>query len=248
MSRIRHRVDHPPAGAPGIERSPGGVGEDRGMATGTARAGNPGPTPDGPSDGPPDGSHPARAGRRRWWPIHWGRRAYHRANRVLPPPRRRERSLHWLADYVYGTVSSLVAVAGISFDPTIDVVTAVAIVLVGAVAIWWAHALSRLVNRRAQEHLELTPGDVGRELRGAISVVVAALPAAAVLALVGTGIWTMRTGLILANVLGVVSLLAVGIGTAGGSDRPLGRRVRYVVAVVLVGVVIVVLETAVHLV
>jgi VIT1/CCC1 family predicted Fe2+/Mn2+ transporter len=153
-----------------------------------------------------------------------------------------------LADYVYGTVSSLVAVAGISFDPTIDVVTAVAIVLVGAVAIWWAHALSRLVNRRAQEHLELTPGDVGRELRGAISVVVAALPAAAVLALVGTGIWTMRTGLILANVLGVVSLLAVGIGTAGGSDRPLGRRVRYVVAVVLVGVVIVVLETAVHLV
>ena len=45
----------------------------------------------------------------------------------------------------------------------------------------------------------------------------------------------------------LVSLLAVGIGTSGGSERPLHRRIAYVVAVVMVGVIIVLLEASVHL-
>jgi len=47
--------------------------------------------------------------------------------------------------------------------------------------------------------------------------------------------------------VGVAALAIVGIGTAGGRDRALLRRIRYVIALVLVGVAIVLLEAAVHL-
>ena len=47
--------------------------------------------------------------------------------------------------------------------------------------------------------------------------------------------------------LAVLALAVVGVGTVGGSERPLGRRLLYVVGLVLVGVLIVLLELAVHL-
>jgi hypothetical protein len=46
------------------------------------------------------------------------------------------------------------------------VLTTAGVVVVGAVAIWLAHALSQLVTVRAWKELQLTPADVGRELRG----------------------------------------------------------------------------------
>ncbi len=50
-------------------------------------------------------------------------------------------SVRWLADYVYGTISTLVAIAGLTFENTPGALTTAGVVIVGAVAIWLAHAL-----------------------------------------------------------------------------------------------------------
>jgi len=61
------------------------------------------------------------------------------------------------------------------------------------------------------------------------------------------GLWSIHVAFVLADVVGVAALLVVGIGTAGGPERPLSRRIGYVTVVVLVGVAIVLLEAGIHL-
>ncbi len=60
------------------------------------------------------------------------------------------------------------------------------------------------------------------------------------------GVWSVRHAFALAEIVGVLALAVVGFGTAGGPDRPAGRRILYIGALVLVGVFIVVLEAVVH--
>ncbi len=163
------------------------------------------------------------------------------------PPEDHPAAVHWLADYVYGTIATLVAIAGLTFETNPGELTTAGVVIVGAVAIWFAHTLSRLVSMRSKGHMNLRPGDVWAELRDSWSIVTAAIPATAIFVLAGVGLWTIHVAFVLADVVGVAALLVVGIGTAGGSDRPLSRRFGYVAMVVLVGVAIVLLEAGVHL-
>ena len=156
-------------------------------------------------------------------------------------------SVAWLADYVYGTIATLVAIAGLTFEKNPGELTTAGVVVVGAVAIWLAHALSQLVTRRSWNHLELTAADVAGELRRSWSIVSAAIPATVIFCLAGAHVFTMHTAFTLAEVVGVLALAVVGVGTVGGGQRPLGRRLAYVVGLVLVGVLIVLLELAVHL-
>jgi hypothetical protein len=155
-------------------------------------------------------------------------------------------AVHWLADYVYGTISTLVTIAGLTFDSHPGELVTAGVVIAGAVAIWMAHTLSRLVSKRSTGHLELSASDIGAEMRSSWSIVTAAIPATVILVLAAAHLWTIQTAFVLADIVGVLALAVVGIGTAGGSDRPLHHRVRYVVGLVLVGVAIVALEAAVH--
>jgi hypothetical protein len=164
-----------------------------------------------------------------------------------PAPGEHPAAVHWLADYVYGTIATLVAIAGLTFESHPGELTTAAVVIVGAVAIWFAHTLSRLVSMRYAGHVDLRFSDVWGELRHSWSIVTAAVPATIIFILAALGVWTIHTGFVLADVVGVASLAVVGIGTAGGRDRPLTRRIGYVVAVVLVGAAIVLLEAGVHL-
>jgi len=154
---------------------------------------------------------------------------------------------HWLADYVYGTIATLVAIAGLTFETNPGELTTAGVVIVGAIAIWMAHILSRLVSKRSQGHLELRPADVVAEARSSWSIVTAAIPATVIFVLAGFHLWSIHTAFVLADVVGVLALAVVGIGTAGGRDRPMHRRVGYVLGLVLVGGVIVLLEAGVHL-
>ena len=156
-------------------------------------------------------------------------------------------TVHWLADYVYGTIATLVAIAGLTFETNPGELSTAGVVIVGAVAIWFAHTLSRLVSIRSSRHLQLGIHDVLAELRSSWSIVTAAVPATVVFVLAALHLWTMHTAFIVAEMVGVAALAVVGIGTAGGRDRPLARRIGYVLAVVLVGVAIVLLEAGVHL-
>jgi hypothetical protein len=156
-------------------------------------------------------------------------------------------AVHWLADYVYGTIATLVAIAGLTFETNPGELTTAGVVIIGAFAIWMAHILSRLVSKRSGGHLQLTPADIVAEARSSWSIVAAAVPATIIFVLAGAHLWTMHTAFVLADVVGVAALAVVGIGTAGGSDRPLGRRVVYVCSLVVVGIAIVLLEAGVHL-
>jgi hypothetical protein len=100
---------------------------------------------------------------------------------------------------------------------------------------------------RSKGHIDLRVSDVWAELRHSWSIVAAAIPATVIFVVAGVGLWTIHVAFVLADVVGVAALLVVGIGTAGGSDRPVSRRIAYVGMVVLVGVAIVLLEAGVHL-
>jgi hypothetical protein len=156
-------------------------------------------------------------------------------------------AVHWLADYVYGTIATLVAIAGLTFEAHPGELTTAAVVIIGAFAIWMAHILSRLVSKRSGGHLQLSVADVVAEARSSWSIVTAAIPATVIFVLAGVHLWTMHTAFVLADLVGVLALAVVGIGTAGGNDRPLLRRITYVCGLVLVGVAIVLLEAGVHL-
>jgi hypothetical protein len=158
-----------------------------------------------------------------------------------------ERSVHWLSSYVYGTISTLVAIAGLTFESHPGALTTAGVVVVGAVAIWFAHALSQLVALQSWQNLELKADDVKRELRRSWAILYAAIPATIVFILAGAQLFEVKTAFVVAEVVGVLALAVVGIGTAGNRSRPLGRRLLYVGGLVSVGVLIVVLESAVHL-
>jgi hypothetical protein len=156
-------------------------------------------------------------------------------------------SVLWLADYVYGTISTLVAIAGLTFETNPGALTTAGVVVVGAVAIWLAHSLSRLVTMRSWRHLTLSRADVRAELLGSWSILAAAIPATLVFVVAGLGLFEVKTAFLVAEVVGVLALAVVGIGTSGGAERPAGRRALYVIGLVAVGVMIVLLESVVHL-
>jgi hypothetical protein len=156
------------------------------------------------------------------------------------------RAVTWLAVYVYGTIATLVAIGGLTFEDHLNAVSATGVIIVGAIAIWLAHAVSNLVARRARLGGYLHTADVRAELRNSWPIVSAALPAAVVMVLAALGAWAADTGLVIDEVIGVLALAAVGIATAGGAQRSVGRRILYVTMLTAVGVAIVGLEVAAH--
>ncbi len=119
--------------------------------------------------------------------------------------------------------------------------------MVGAVAIWFAHTLSRVVVKPSWRELTLTWPDVRTELEGSWPIVSAAIPAVLIFAVAGIGVWSVNAAFVLTDVVGVLALAVVGIGTAGSRERSGLRRVLYVMALVAVGAIIVILESLVHL-
>ena len=121
-------------------------------------------------------------------------------------------------------------------------------VVVGAVAIWLAHSLSRLVTKGAWRHLRLTRADIASELRGSWSIALRRhsghlhLPAGRYSAC-GRCTWRSCSP----TWSEWSPWPSSESGTAGGRDRPLRRRILYVGGLVAVGLTIVVLESLVHL-
>ncbi len=162
------------------------------------------------------------------------------------PASSHDQSVHWMADYVYGTIATLVALAGLTFETHPEALTSAGVIVVGALAIWFAHTLSRLVIKRSWQELDLRWSDVTSELDGSWPIVSAAIPSTAIFTLAGLHLWSVSVAFTLSDVIGVLALAVIGIGTTG-HGRPKGKRVASVTGMVLVGVVIVALESLVHL-
>jgi hypothetical protein len=162
------------------------------------------------------------------------------------PAQRSPKAVAWLAAYVYGTIATLVAIGGLAFEKHLNAVSATGVIVVGAIAIWLAHAVSNLVAQGPRDGADVRPSDVMAQLRSSWPIVSAALPAAVVMIIAAFGVWTASTGLVIDEVIGVVALAAVGIATAGGAQRSPARRVVYVASLTAVGLAIVGLEVAAH--
>ncbi len=158
-----------------------------------------------------------------------------------------ERASNWFADYVYGTIATLVAILGLTFEPHPDALSVGAVIIIGAVAIWLAHGMSQVVaERRRRPTLTMPVRDIAAEFASSWAIVSAAVPATIVMILAEVGVYSTTTGLRVAQIVGVLALAAVGIATAGGPRRSVYRRVGYVTLVTGVGVLIVLLESAAH--
>lgn len=156
------------------------------------------------------------------------------------------KAVSWFAAYVYGTIATLVAIGGLTFEKNLNPLQATGVIVVGAIAIWLAHAVSQLVGQRATVQDDLHVADVRSQLQSSWPIVSAAIPAALVMVIACFGVWSASTGLVIDEVFGVVALAAVGMATAGGTQRTFAHRVIYVVTLTAAGVVIVGLEVASH--
>ena len=165
-----------------------------------------------------------------------------------PAPGEHPAAVHWLADYVYGTIATLVAIAGLTFESNPGELTTAGVVIVGAVAIWFAHTLSRLVSMRSRGTSGPEAVATCEAARHSWSIVTAAIPATIIFVLAALDLWTIHTGVRAGRRRRRgVALAVVGIGTAGGRDRPSHRAGRLCLWSCWWGAAIVLLEAGVHL-
>jgi len=116
------------------------------------------------------------------------------------------------AEYVYGTIGVMVAVAGLNAGAhDVRATNAVVVVLIGALATWFAHAFSHLVGERVKRQGPVPRERIVAAFATSWMIVVAAVPATVVMVLSGLGLWSVSTGLSLANGTAVVSLAVVGV-------------------------------------
>jgi hypothetical protein len=152
---------------------------------------------------------------------------------------------HRATEFVYGTIAVLIVIAGIDISGS-QASGAPAIVLVGAIATWLAHAYADTLG------IQLTTGrptgreDIGRALAGSFPIVLAALPATAAAIGAILGFWTPRTAIGIANGLALLVLAAAGWFAARGSGDTRLESFVSAVASTSIGVAIVTMELLVH--
>ena len=158
-------------------------------------------------------------------------------------------AVHWLADYVYGTIATLVAIAGLTFETHPGELTTAGVVIVGADRhLVRPHPVPAGVDAVDRDTCSCR-SDVLAELRSSWSIVTAAIPAT-VIFVPGRRppVDDPHRASSSPTSSGCAALAVVGIGTAGGRDRPLVPPDRATCcSLVLVGVAIVLLEAGVHL-
>ena len=151
-----------------------------------------------------------------------------------------------LQEYVYGSLTVLIAIGAMSGERPERARNAFVIVVGTAVATWLAHAFSALVGVHVRERRPVNREEVATELRTSWRIVTAAFPAAVVL--VGSGLfgYPVRTALSAGIVLAVLQLVAVGVlaGTRAGSSR--FGALAYSAAATVIGLSIVAMELVIH--
>ena len=153
---------------------------------------------------------------------------------------------HRLTEFIYGTVTALVAVAGIEVTDVSEWRSAALIVITGGVAIWLAHAYSTLMSNRIVSGHRIEGGDIYKALRGTWPIVSAALLVSLPFLGAAVSLYGMRTALGLSNAVGVVILALVGyVAGAVTKETWIGRIVLVLLSSGL-GLFVVAVELAIH--
>lgn len=151
-----------------------------------------------------------------------------------------------LSEFVYGTVTGMVAVAGLSGGHEVEWTGAVGIVVMGAVAIWLAHAYSKVVTLRVTTQHRVAGEEIRDVLLESWPIVIAGVLLSIPFLATGAGLWTMDTALVLSSAIGVALLGVIGsIAGRISHERPVRRLVIAAVYVAL-GLFVVLVEYIVH--
>jgi hypothetical protein len=152
---------------------------------------------------------------------------------------------HRLSEFVYGTITGMVAISGL--DPAHSSWSQAAeVIIVGAAAIWIAHAYSVLLGRRIASERRLTGKDLAHALRGSWPIVIAGVMLAVPTLLAAANISTLATALRISSLVGVVILALVGIVAGVVTHETWPRRLLLAVLTTGLGLVVLGFELAIH--
>lgn len=154
---------------------------------------------------------------------------------------------HWMTELVYGTLTALIAIAGIEVAGGASPTGAGAIVLVGAAATWLAHSYAALLGRRAATGHPLSATQIGHALRRAWPILLAALPSVVALGGASIGLWSSEVALAFSNIAGIAVLAGAGYLAARAGGATLAGQLTSTVVTASIGVGIVAVERLIHL-
>jgi hypothetical protein len=162
-----------------------------------------------------------------------------------------EQARRHLADQVsfvvYGTIAVLAAVGGLALEAeTLHARQAAAVLIVVAFAAWLSHTMWRVVRARARRDPEPGRSHEVHELLRSWPILATGVPGAVVMLLTAAGAWSVSTGLVIAQGLGVAVLLAAGFATAHLAGARGAHRSVMVITLPSVGLLLVALEVAAH--
>ena len=152
---------------------------------------------------------------------------------------------HRATEFVYGTIAVLIVIAGIDISGG-QAQAAPAIILVGAVATWLAHAYADSLGLQLTTGRAPTRTDIWHSLWGAVPIVLAALPATAVTLGATLGFLAPRTSVLISNAMALLVLTAAGWFAARGSGANRAGSLVSAVASTSIGLAIVGMELLVH--
>jgi hypothetical protein len=157
---------------------------------------------------------------------------------------------HRATEFVYGTIAVLIVIAGIDISG-VDISgsrasAAPAIILVAAIATWFAHAYATTLGLQLTTGRPTSRADIGGALTGSFPIVLAALPATAATVGALLGFWTLRTSILLSNFLALLVLAAAGWFAARGSGDTRFQSLVSAVVSTSIGAAIVTMELLVH--
>ena len=155
--------------------------------------------------------------------------------------------------FIYGTITTLVAMAGLELagQPTVGAVAA--IVVASAVATWLAHSYATLIGRgliaagaTARSNLRAVATPWASAMLSSAPILYAALPALASIALAGLGVWPLTTAIWVGNLAGIAVMGVASWATARAHHATGIAQALSVLITTLLGLLIVAVEYAVH--
>ncbi len=161
---------------------------------------------------------------------------------MAPATTRADVDGHRLAEFVYGTVTGMVAVAGIGAHPEQGWFGTAVIVVIGAVAIWLAHGYAQMLSRRVTSGRRQTAKEIGETFAGSWPIVTAGFVLAVPILATGAGLWNLETGVKWSGYVGVILLLLVGLLAGWLTKETWPRRILIAVVYGGLGVAVVAIE------
>jgi hypothetical protein len=166
--------------------------------------------------------------------------------RHVRPPEDLTGRAAWTSELVYGTLTVIIALAGIEVAGGAGPSGAGAIVIVGAGATWVAHAYSGLLGHRAATGRPTTATDVRHALRHSLPIVMAALPATIAMGGASVGWWSAAAAFLFASAAGIAVLAGAGWLAARATGENIRGQVLSMIVTTSIGVAIVVVEILIH--